>query len=206
MKGFFDYFQLAAVVLFLAVFVVRIFQMWLLYGVRPFALGGGKKGVSGVLEIVFFVGFSAWITEIFMSSLSEHTRLLPPVLEQIIIDLTAVKVIGVVMVVGSLLLFVWALRSFGRSWCVGIDDQTAGGLVTTGAFAFSRNPIFLFMDLYFIGTFFINGTIAFLIFAAAAVIGLHFQIVQEERHLRISYGKAYADYCAITGRYVTLLR
>jgi protein-S-isoprenylcysteine O-methyltransferase Ste14 len=205
MKGFFDYFQLAAVVLFLVILVGRTVQMRVLYGVRPFVLGIGRKG-AGILEVAFFVGLSAWITEIFMSSLSAHARLFPSVLEQPIVDSTAVKVIGVVVVAGSLLLFVWALRSFGRSWRVGIDDRTAGDLITTGAFGFSRNPIFLFIDLYFVGTFLINGTIAFLIFAAAAVSGLHYQIVREEKHLLHSYGQAYADYCTKTGRYVTLFK
>ncbi|MBN1873531.1 MAG: hypothetical protein JXA33_04815, partial [Anaerolineae bacterium] len=62
-------------------------------------------------------------------------------------------------------------------------------------------PIFLFVDLYLIGTFFINGTASFLIFTVLILAGLHYQILQEEKFLAQTYGRAYQDYCARTGRY-----
>jgi hypothetical protein len=106
MKGFFDYFQLVAVVLFLVILVGRTVQMRVLFGVRPFVLGIGKKGAGAIFELAFFVGLSAWITEIFLSSLTKTVRLFPAVLERTIVDSTAVKAIGAVIIIGSLLLFV----------------------------------------------------------------------------------------------------
>ncbi|MBI5184202.1 MAG: hypothetical protein HZA01_00525 [Nitrospinae bacterium] len=83
-----------------------------------------------------------------------------------------------------------ALVSFRDSWRAGIDEKTQGELITTGIFAVSRNPIFIFIDLYFIGTFLINGALIFLIFAAVVIIGLHCQIIQEEKFLAKAYGQA----------------
>lgn len=79
-------------------------------------------------------------------------------------------------------------------------------LVTTGIFAISRNPIFIFLDLYFIGTFLINGTLSFLIAAVLAVVGNHNQIVREEKFLASRYGKPYQDYRVRTPRYFSLRR
>jgi protein-S-isoprenylcysteine O-methyltransferase Ste14 len=42
-----------------------------------------------------------------------------------------------------------------------------------------------------------------MVFAVIACIALHFQILQEERFLTKTYGMAYRDYCARTGRYFT---
>jgi protein-S-isoprenylcysteine O-methyltransferase Ste14 len=83
---------------------------------------------------------------------------------------------------------------------VGIDNQAPGELVTTGVFAFSRNPIFVFVDLYFIGIFLLNGTVIFLA-AVLVVVGLHYQILQEEQFLRAQYGQAYRYYRAGAPRY-----
>jgi hypothetical protein len=59
-----------------------------------------------------------------------------------------------------------------------------------------------FVDLYGAGTFLLNGTLIFLIFAVVAIIGLHCQTVQEEVSLTQAYGQAYAWYCARTKRYL----
>ena len=87
---------------------------------------------------------------------------------------------------------------------MGFDLKTPGKLVTTGIFAFTRNPIYVFVILWFIGIFLINGTLIFLIFAVLAIAHLHYQIRQEEKFCADLYGKAYEDYCARTGRYFTL--
>jgi len=97
--------------------------------------------------------------------------------------------------------FILALVSFGASWRIGIDAKTPGGLVTTGIFALSRNPIFVFLDLYAFGTFLINGTLGFLLFALVLAAGIHYQILQEESFLRRTYGTDYHDYCRRTARY-----
>lgn len=202
--AFLDYFQLAALLFFLAVFLGRTLYLRFVRGVRPLTLGVGKKGFNRVLELFFFFGLYFWIAEVFLYSIPTGIRLGPPALEVIILDSTIAQTIGVVMVIAGLMLFVWALRSFGDSWRMGIDNRAPGKLVTTGAFAFSRNPIFLFIDVYFTGTFLINGTIILLLLSIVVIIGIHYQIIQEEKHLRSYYGQPYKDYCANTGRYITL--
>ena len=203
MERFFDYFQVTVLIIFLLVFVGRTLYLRLRRGIKVFALGVGKSGWRRVLELSFFVGLVLWMAAILLYAFGQEARFLPVFLNAKLIDSSLLGFVGTVLIVLGSILFVWALISFGNSWRVGIDQMTQGNLVTSGVFALSRNPIFLFIDLYFIGTFLVNETLVFLLFALLAIVGLHYQIIQEERFLTRVYGRAYEDYCARTGRYLT---
>lgn len=201
MNEFFDYFQIAGLAFFLIVFVGRTLYLRFSKNINPITLGVGKKGLQRIVELSFFVGLILWIVEVLLYALHIEFRLFPAPLDMQLIDTMPAKIIGVALIIVAFIIFIWALVSFRDSWRIGIDEKTPGELITTGIFAVSRNPIFIFIDLYFIGTFLINGAVIFLIFAAVVVIGLHYQIIQEEKFLAKAYGQAYQDYCARTGRY-----
>jgi protein-S-isoprenylcysteine O-methyltransferase Ste14 len=160
----------------------------------------GKKGFKQVVELSFFVGLLLWIIEVFLFA-RRGDLIFPASFHAQLIESTAARVTGAVMITVGFIIFIWALLSFGISWRVGIDARAPGDLVTSGAFALSRNPIFVFVDLYFAGVFLINGTLVFLVFALLVVVGLHYQILQEEAFLTHRYGQAYRAYCAQTKRY-----
>jgi protein-S-isoprenylcysteine O-methyltransferase Ste14 len=201
MQKYLDYFQLAGLVFFVAVIMGRTLYLRLAQGVRPITLGIGKTGWRAALEISFLFGLVIWLLEVLLYALHAPFRVFLAPFDYLILDAVFAKSIGVLMVLVGFALFVWALASFGASWRVGIDKQSPGALVTTGVFAFSRNPIFVFVDLYFIGTFLLNGTVIFLMAAVLVVVGLHCQILQEEQFLGAQYGQSYRDYCASVPRY-----
>jgi protein-S-isoprenylcysteine O-methyltransferase Ste14 len=87
-----------------------------------------------------------------------------------------------------------------------VDERRPGELVTTGIFARTRNPIYLFFDLFFWGVFLINGTLGFLLFAVFAGANLHLQILDEERYLERVHGERYWQYRQAVGRYWTFRR
>jgi protein-S-isoprenylcysteine O-methyltransferase Ste14 len=118
-----------------------------------------------------------------------------------LIDSFAARAAGVVLVSSGFALFILGLMALGNSWRLGIDAKAPGTLVTRGIYSFSRNPIYSFFDLYLLGTFLINGTLVFLVFALLVVVNLHYQIIGEEKFLRKIYGKTYQDYLDSTGRY-----
>jgi protein-S-isoprenylcysteine O-methyltransferase Ste14 len=155
-----------------------------------------------MIELSFFIVLVLWILEVFYYATKGERRIFTSPLDAILLSSPILKAIGSVMVTVGLLIFVLALVSFGGSWRVGIDHSTPADLVTTGIFAISRNPIFVFIDLYFIGTFLINRTLILLIFAVLVVIGMHYQILQEEKFLSSAYGQDYENYCLKTGRYL----
>jgi protein-S-isoprenylcysteine O-methyltransferase Ste14 len=200
---FFDYFQVTSVAIVLLIFVGRAFYLRFRRNINPIAIGGGKKGVLLAVEFVAIVGFVAWIIEVSLFALHSSFRIFPSPLDSQLLNSLPVKIAGVVLVTSGLVIFGSAYASFGDSWRVGFDEKNSGALVTTGIFALSRNPIYVFLDLWFTGVFLINGTLIFLIFALLAVAVLHWQILQEEEFLVRLHGQAYRSYCAKTGRYVS---
>ena len=110
--------------------------------------------------------------------------------------------IGVLLCLLGLLLMVWSLLSFGRSFRVGIDADRPDSLVTDGIFAFSRNPIYVAFATILVGEFLIFPNWLTLIYLAAASWLFHRQILREEAFLRQHYGQAYSVYCRCVRRYM----
>ena len=110
--------------------------------------------------------------------------------------------VGVALCVLALVLFLWGIISFGKSFRVGIDEDKPGGLVSTGAFAISRNPLYLAFFMVLLGVFLIFPTWVFLVYFLAALWLIDRQVCLEENSLRKTYGKAYDDYCAKVRRYI----
>lgn len=198
---FFDYFQIVVLALFYAAFACRTIQM-MSRGINPFVLGKGKKGMQAVLEIAFIFGLIIWTIEIVLAGFHLGIHVFPGVVYTVFIDSLILKSTGAILIISGLLLFIWALISFGNSWRIGIDKDNPGGLITSGVFSFTRNPIFVFIDLYFIGTFFIITNLFFAIFAIAVLAGIHFQILQEEHFLHEHYKSDYKSYAQKVRRYI----
>lgn len=197
----FDALQLAVMAVYLALLIGRTVQLRRMCGVKPFALGSGKTGFPALLEWIFFPALILWWAESALYALHAPFHIFPAPFDILFLEGFAWKAAGAALLLCACGLFAWALISFGVSWRVGIDKQHPGSLVTEGAFALSRNPIFLSIDLYFIGAFLLNGSIFFLAAAILAVAGLHYQILQEEQYLLRQYGEAYSAYRHATSRY-----
>lgn len=203
MRSSFDYFQVASVIIFLLIVLVKTLHLRFTSHINPIAIGGGKRGLVLAVELIAFAVLGLWLVETLLYALHSSFHLIPTSLNVQLIDSSVTKSIGVAMITEGLIVFLLAYVSFGDSWRVGFDVKTPGALVTTGVFRLSRNPIYLFLDLWFFGIFLINGTLIFLIFAALAAAVVHWQILQEEKFLIQLYGPRYQNYRARTGRYVT---
>lgn len=84
-----------------------------------------------------------------------------------------------------------------------VKPQTATSLVTTGAFAFSRNPMYLGLLLFLLG-FALQVNVAGgipLSFLFALYINL-FQIVPEERALAEKFGQEFREYAKNVRRWI----
>jgi protein-S-isoprenylcysteine O-methyltransferase Ste14 len=205
MRIFFVWMQLVLLVCFVGSFVGRSLYLYVAYKINVFRMSQGKTLFQRGLEWGFFLGLMLWGMEIVMVSLRTlgfSVSLLPVAVHQMLLDSLIASIFGAILMISGLAIFWWALYSFGISWRIGIDDQEPGVLVTSGAFAFSRNPIFVFIDLYFLGIFLLNGTLFFGVFALLVIGGIHYQILQEEKFLMQHYGADYQSYCARTFRYL----
>ena len=197
----FDYFQITILVLFYTIFFGRTLQM-VMRGANPLVLGFGKKGLERILEISFVVGLAGWTMEIVSHSLHLGPHIFPSFFCDQMFEVTFLRALGAVIIVLGLTLFALSLISFGNSWRIGIDTRNAGDLVTTGAFSLTRNPIFLFLDLYFVGVWLIYPSLFFGIFAVVSIAGIHRQILEEEKFLAGEYGEAYGKYREMAPRYL----
>jgi protein-S-isoprenylcysteine O-methyltransferase Ste14 len=109
---------------------------------------------------------------------------------------------GVFFCLVGLLLLLWSLVSFGQSFRVGIDTDHPDELITTGVFAFSRNPIYGAFAFVLLGQFLIFSNWILLIYTFSAVWLFHRQVLREEEFLKGHYGAEYSEYCKHVRRYL----
>ena len=126
---------------------------------------------------------------------------LPVVSTQEFFQSEVISWIGVFFCIAGLLLFLWSLVSFGQSFRVGIDSDQPDKLVTNGAFAYSRNPIYVAFGIILLGQFLIFSNWILLIYLVAAIWLFHRQVLREEEYLKKHYGKEYSVYCNRVRRY-----
>jgi len=110
--------------------------------------------------------------------------------------------IGVLFCFIGLLILSWSLISFGQSFRVGIDTDHADKLVTSGVFAYSRNPIYVGFAIILTGQFLIFSNWILLIYLLAAIWLFHRQVIREEDFMEQHYGQEYAEYCSQVRRYL----
>lgn len=109
---------------------------------------------------------------------------------------------GVILCIIALILFLYSIISFGKSFRVGIDEDHPGPLVTTGAFAISRNPIYTAFGLVLLGQFLIYPNWILLVYVVGGFWLFNRQVKLEEQSLIKIYGKAYQQYCKRVRRYL----
>ena len=99
-------------------------------------------------------------------------------------------------------IFLTSVLTMRDSWRAGIPDRDKTELITSGIYAYSRNPAFLGFDLMYLGTFLLLGNWLTGLCSAFAILTLHLQILQEERFLEAAFGEPYRRYRTQTARYL----
>jgi protein-S-isoprenylcysteine O-methyltransferase Ste14 len=191
------------VIISLAIFYILFWgRTIILYkrGIKVWAIGTSTKKLFEImLENILFPALVSWT--VFVILVAFHVNL-PAIISNYLINFVLLKYIGIIVCFIGLIIFLIALISIGKSWRIGIDENNSNELVTTGMFKHSRNPIFLFMDLYFTGIMLIYPNIVFIIIAVCTLIGIHLQILREEKFLLKKFGEKYIEYKKQTRRYI----
>ncbi|MBE5930256.1 MAG: isoprenylcysteine carboxylmethyltransferase family protein [Lachnospiraceae bacterium] len=112
-----------------------------------------------------------------------------------------VRITGLVLGASGVLFFAMATVTMKSSWRVGIPEEKTT-LVTSGIYAWSRNPAFVGFDLLYFGICMVFFNIPLLIISLWAAVMLHLQILQEEAHMEKMCGAEYREYRARTMRYL----
>src|SRR5262249_43572262 len=109
---------------------------------------------------------------------------LPSVSTQTFFQSELLSWVGVLLCIMDLVLLLLSLIAFGKSFRVSIDVDHADKLVTTGVFAFSRNPIYVAFGLVLFGQFLVFPNWVLLVYLAAGIWLFHRQVLREEEFLR----------------------
>jgi len=192
------------VIISLAIFYILFLgRTVLLYkkGIKVWVIGTSTRKISEIILEKILLPLALLISFIFTIITALHIKL-PDIISNYLINLFWIKYIGIMFCYIGLIIFLFALISFGKSWRIGIDENNSNELITNGMFKYSRNPIFLFMDLYFTGIMLIYPNIVFILLAIGTIIGIHSQILREEKFLLNKFGERYIKYKNETRRYI----
>jgi protein-S-isoprenylcysteine O-methyltransferase Ste14 len=114
-----------------------------------------------------------------------------------------IAVVGLILAPAGFAATLAGQMGMGASWRIGVDPGERIDLVTTGVFAYVRNPIFTAMALAQVGMVLLVPTWISAAALAALIAAVELQVrAVEEPYLRLVHGEAYAIYAANTGRFV----
>lgn len=120
-----------------------------------------------------------------------------------LLDHPAVQVAGAVLAVAGLAGTLAAQASMGSSWRIGVQEDERTELVTAGAFALARNPIFTTMAVTAAGLAGMVPNAVTLFGLALTIVAVQMQVrAVEEPYLLRAHGDAYAAYAARVGRFL----
>jgi protein-S-isoprenylcysteine O-methyltransferase Ste14 len=172
-------------------------------GVRVVVIERQRSVAQGLTDLAQVISLVYWAYAVVAYAWPLSSRPVPAWLGTVLVDGVWVRTAGAATVLAGLVVYTLALRAFGDSWRLGIDRETPGALVTNGIFAWTRNPIYIALDLFLIGAFLLQGRLVLLLLALINVALFDLLIRREESFLAEAYGQAYRDYCPRVGRYLT---
>ena len=160
-------------------------------GIQTDLLGKGKTGFIKVIEITLkIVTYIVPFVEVISIFLNTY------------IDFMWVRITGVITGILGTGVFVISVITMRDSWRAGVPENEKTELVTSGIYAYSRNPAFLGFDLIYIGELLLFFNWYLLAVTLLAVLMLHLQIVNvEEDYLITAFGDEYSAYRKRVCRY-----
>jgi len=164
-------------------------------GVNPLTFGQRKESAHD------YVGF--WfkliLCSIFVYGLLYSTIAIPKIEN---LDGFIFQAIGIFLTVISLAFTVYCQNAMGNSWRIGIDEEVKTELITSGVYAYIRNPIFLGMLITLFGLFLLSPTWIMFGLLLMSYVLINIQVRMEEEHLLKIHGDKYSSYKNKTGRFM----
>lgn len=119
------------------------------------------------------------------------------------LETTSAAMVGWLLVTVGSLATVAVQLDMGHEWRVGVDPDEETDLVTTGTFAWVRNPVFSAMLVTAFGFVLVVPNLITIAAALTLVVAVELQVrVVEEPYLIGQHGAEYRAYAARVGRFV----
>jgi protein-S-isoprenylcysteine O-methyltransferase Ste14 len=113
------------------------------------------------------------------------------------------QIIGALLAIAALSLDMATFTTFRKHKTTIMPNQAATNLITTGPFAWSRNPIYVANTALVLGAGLYFGNIWLVGLAfVAALMTLKLAIEREERHLAAKFGAAWETYAVRVRRWI----
>ena len=189
--------------------------LMLIVGLFTLALAALRRVQSGRSPVVLTYGddaegFAGKLFRVIVAALVVHLLAVAAFPEAVgaslgripVLDRPLLHTAGLVLMAlggGLTMLSQWAMR---HSWKIGIPEKQDAPLVTSGLYAFSRNPIYVGMATALIGTVLAVPNVVSVALALSAWISISYQIRMEETHLSRVFGEAYSAYCGRVRRWI----
>lgn len=191
--------------LFLTGFVVLVFvvpsvRVYRQTGINPFCFATNHNEAHDFIgrSMKLFIGLLLAVSLVY-SLLPDAYAFLSPFLY---LEKNGLKITGLALGHASLAGIMTAQRQMKQSWRIGIDFEHQTKLVTSGLFARSRNPIYLFLLIGLTGLFLaLPNAVTFAVLFAAYLV-LQITVRMEEDFLTARHGQAYTAYKAKVKRLV----
>lgn len=170
-------------------------------GVKVSAQSEKPPGYMRILYPVFFLFLLVWVFELAKPVFQFQFSMLNHQLTTSLVSSVFLEISGAFLIVLSLIFMALTLHHFKTSLRFGLNEDNRGELVTDGIFSHSRNPFFLSIILYFLGTALVFPGWFFIGFAVLAIVGIHLFILKEEKFMLQYYGDSYGEYRKKVRRY-----
>ena len=119
-----------------------------------------------------------------------------------ILELPSVIALGLILLTVGFLSTALIHYSLGKEWRSGIDPSGPAKVITSGAYQFSRNPMFACIAVAQLGFFFAMPSVFSLVCLTIGLYTLNSQTLEEEIHLSQKFPIEYATYVAKVRRWV----
>ena len=114
-----------------------------------------------------------------------------------------VSAIGIVLIVTGTAWNLWGAIAMLRARTPINPYRPVDRIVSNGPFRFSRNPLYVGLDMIFPGLALVLDSAWGLVLFAGLLVIMHFGVIRrEERYLRARFGPEYIEYCKRVRRYL----
>jgi protein-S-isoprenylcysteine O-methyltransferase Ste14 len=189
---------LAMLAMYAAVMSGIILQYRRRYGRSPIRLSGSDGAMDRIKEaaLILFGVLLVWqaAAAAFGLYIPMGNRLFDPL-----------PALGTIVACAGASLILSAIVTMGASWDIPISPEQnspAAGLITSGPFRFSRNPIYLGMLVTLVGWMLLIPALLSFIILIGAILNLRHQALEEEEYLIRTYGPDYETWAREVGRFV----
>jgi protein-S-isoprenylcysteine O-methyltransferase Ste14 len=170
----------------------------------------GLRGVSGNIGSAEWFGGAGLVVGVLATFAAPISQLAGVVAPVPFLRAPWIQWPGVAVAAVGIAATVYAQLAMGDSWRIGVDGSERTTLVRTGVFGLVRNPIYVGMFIFWLGTTMLTPNVVAIVGYALVLISIELQVrLVEEPYLLEKHSESYREYAATVGRFapgVGLLR